>query len=148
MFRKILIANRGEIALRIIWACRELGIHTVAIYSEADADSLHVKFADEEVCIGPPANDLSYLNLSAVISAAEITGAEAVHPGYGYLAESAHFAEVGSVIKKGQVICIVEAMKVMNEIESEIDAEVAQILVANGQPVEFGESLFKLRPLS
>jgi len=94
MFRKILIANRGEIALRIIWACRELGIKTVAIYSEADADSLHVKFADEEVCIGPPANSESYLNVQAVISAAEITDAEAIHPGYGFLAESADFAEV------------------------------------------------------
>ena len=94
MFRKILIANRGEIALRIIWACRELGIKTVAVYSTADADSLHVKFADEEVCIGPPRNSESYLNVSAVISAAEITDAEAVHPGYGFLAESAHFAEV------------------------------------------------------
>ncbi len=94
MFRKILIANRGEIALRIIWACRELGIKTVAVYSTADADSLHVKFADEEVCIGPPPNADSYLNISAVISAAEITDAEAIHPGYGFLAESAHFTEV------------------------------------------------------
>ncbi len=94
MFRKILIANRGEIALRIIWACRELGIKTVAVYSTADADSLHVRFADEEVCIGPPRNDESYLNVSAVISAAEISDAEAVHPGYGFMAESAHFAEV------------------------------------------------------
>jgi acetyl-CoA carboxylase biotin carboxylase subunit len=94
MFRKILIANRGEIALRIIWACRELGIKTVAVYSTADADSLHVRFADEEVCIGPPPNNESYLNVSAVISAAEITDAEAIHPGYGFLAENAHFAEV------------------------------------------------------
>jgi len=94
LFRKILIANRGEIALRIIWACRELGIKTVAIYSTADADSLHVKFADEEVCIGAPRNADSYLNVSAVISAAEITDAEAIHPGYGFLAESAHFAEI------------------------------------------------------
>ncbi len=94
MFRKILIANRGEIALRIIWACRELGIKTVAVHSTADSESLHVKFADEEVCIGPPANKDSYLNVSAVISAAEITDAEAIHPGYGYLAESVHFAEV------------------------------------------------------
>jgi acetyl-CoA carboxylase biotin carboxylase subunit len=94
VFRKILIANRGEIALRTIWACRELGIKTVAVHSTADTDSLHVKFADEEVCIGPPASKESYLNVSAVISAAEITGAEAVHPGYGFLAESAHFAEV------------------------------------------------------
>jgi acetyl-CoA carboxylase biotin carboxylase subunit len=94
VFRKILIANRGEIALRIIWACRELGIKTVAIYSTADADSLHVRFADEDVCIGPPRNDQSYLDISSVISAAEITDAEAIHPGYGFLAESAHFAEV------------------------------------------------------
>jgi acetyl-CoA carboxylase biotin carboxylase subunit len=94
MFRKILIANRGEIALRIIWACRELGIKTVAVHSTADSDSLHVKFADEDVCIGPPQNKESYLNVSAVISAAEITSAEAVHPGYGFLAESAHFADV------------------------------------------------------
>jgi acetyl-CoA carboxylase, biotin carboxylase subunit len=94
MFRKILIANRGEIALRIIWACRELGIQTVAVHSTADSNSLHVKFADEDVCIGPPANAESYLNISAVISAAEISDAEAIHPGYGYLAESAQFAEV------------------------------------------------------
>jgi len=94
VFRKILIANRGEIALRIIWACRELGIRTVAIHSTADSESLHVKFADEDVCIGPPRNTESYLNVSAVISAAEITDAEAIHPGYGFLAESAHFAEV------------------------------------------------------
>jgi acetyl-CoA carboxylase biotin carboxylase subunit len=94
MFRKILIANRGEIALRIVWACKELGIKTVAVHSTADSDSLHVKFADEEVCIGPAPNKDSYLNVSGVISAAEITDAEAIHPGYGYLAESADFAEV------------------------------------------------------
>ncbi len=94
MFRKILIANRGEIALRIILACKELGIKTVAVHSTADAASLHVKFADEDVCIGPPPNKDSYLNISAILSAAEITGAEAIHPGYGFLAESAHFAEV------------------------------------------------------
>jgi acetyl-CoA carboxylase biotin carboxylase subunit len=94
MFRKILIANRGEIALRIIWACRELGIKTVAVYSTADADSLHVRFADEDVCIGGPRNDESYLNISSVIAAAEITDAEAIHPGYGFLAESPQFAEV------------------------------------------------------
>src|SRR5512144_3048531 len=94
VFRKILIANRGEIALRVILACKELGIRTVAVHSTADADSLHVKFADEDVCIGPPPNKESYLNVSAILSAAEITGAEAIHPGYGFLAESAHFAEV------------------------------------------------------
>ncbi|HEX4825185.1 MAG TPA: acetyl-CoA carboxylase biotin carboxylase subunit [Candidatus Polarisedimenticolaceae bacterium] len=94
MFRKILIANRGEIALRVILACKELGIKTVAVHSTADADALHVKFADEDVCIGPPQSRESYLNISAVLSAAEITGAEAVHPGYGFLSENAHFAEV------------------------------------------------------
>jgi len=94
MFKKILIANRGEIALRVIQACRELGIPTVAVYSTADRDSLHVTYADEEVCIGPPKSADSYLNVSALVSAAEITGADAVHPGYGFLAENAHFAEV------------------------------------------------------
>jgi len=94
MFNKILIANRGEIALRVICACKELGIRTVAIYSEADRNSLHVKFADEAICIGPPRLAESYLNIPAVISAAEIANATAVHPGYGLLAENANFAEV------------------------------------------------------
>jgi acetyl-CoA carboxylase biotin carboxylase subunit len=94
VFKKILIANRGEIALRIICACRELGIRTVAVYSEADENSLHVRFADEDVCIGPPRSADSYLNVPAIISAAEITGADAIHPGYGFLSESAYFAEV------------------------------------------------------
>ncbi len=94
MFSKILIANRGEIALRIICACRELGIKTVAVYSEADEHALHVRFADEDVCIGPARSMDSYLNVPAIISAAEITGADAVHPGYGFLSESAYLAEV------------------------------------------------------
>ena len=94
MFKKILIANRGEIALRIIRACKELDIETVAVYSEADVDSLHVHFADEAVCIGPAPGHLSYLNIPHLISAAEITNSEAIHPGYGFLAESAHFAEI------------------------------------------------------
>jgi acetyl-CoA carboxylase, biotin carboxylase subunit len=94
MFKKILIANRGEIALRVIHACREMGIKTVAVYSEADENSLHVRFADEDVCIGPPRPGGSYLNVPAVISAAEITGADAIHPGYGFLSESAYLAEV------------------------------------------------------
>jgi len=94
MFSKILIANRGEIALRIIRACRELGIRTVAVYSEADRDSLHVRFADEAICIGSPQSSSSYLNIPAIISAAEITDVEAIHPGYGFLAENAHFAEI------------------------------------------------------
>ncbi|MDO8793786.1 MAG: acetyl-CoA carboxylase biotin carboxylase subunit [Vicinamibacterales bacterium] len=94
MFKKILIANRGEIALRVIVACREMGIKTVAVYSEADEHALHVRFADEDVCIGPPRSSESYLNVPAIISAAEITGADAIHPGYGFLSENPHFAEV------------------------------------------------------
>ena len=94
MFKKILIANRGEIALRVICACKELGIRTVAIYSEADRNSLHVRFADEAICIGPPQLAQSYLNIPGVISAAEIANVEAIHPGYGLLAENANFAEV------------------------------------------------------
>ncbi len=94
MFRKVLIANRGEIALRIICACRDLGIKTVAVYSEADRHSLHVRFADEAVCIGPAKSALSYLNIPSVISAAEITNADAIHPGYGFLSENPDFAEV------------------------------------------------------
>jgi acetyl-CoA carboxylase, biotin carboxylase subunit len=94
MFRKVLVANRGEIALRVICACKELGIRTVAVYSEADRNSLHVRFADEAVCIGPPRAAESYLNVPAVISAAEITNVDAIHPGYGLLSENANFAEV------------------------------------------------------
>ena len=94
MFKKVLIANRGEIALRVVLACREMGIRTVAVYSEADESSLHVRFADEDVCIGPPRASESYLNVPAIISAAEITGADAIHPGYGFLSESAYLAEV------------------------------------------------------
>jgi acetyl-CoA carboxylase biotin carboxylase subunit len=94
MFKKILIANRGEVALRIIYACRELGIKTVAVYSEADENSLHVRFADEDVRIGPARSADSYLNVPAIITAAEITGADAIHPGYGFLSESAYLAEV------------------------------------------------------
>jgi acetyl-CoA carboxylase biotin carboxylase subunit len=94
LFEKVLIANRGEIALRIIRACRELGIPTVAVYSEADRESLHVRFANEEVCIGPPPSQQSYLNIPRLIAAAEITGADAIHPGYGFLAENAEFAEI------------------------------------------------------
>ena len=94
MFNKILVANRGEIALRVICACKELGISTVAVYSEADRNSLHVRFADEAVCIGPPRSSESYLNIPQVISAAEITNVDAIHPGYGFLSESANFAKV------------------------------------------------------
>src|SRR5271165_1811191 len=94
MFRKILIANRGEIAVRVICACKDLGIRTVAVYSEADRHSLHARFADEAICIGPAKSSRSYLDIPAVISAAEITNVDAIHPGYGFLSENADFAEV------------------------------------------------------
>src|ERR1700710_285180 len=94
MFEKILIANRGEIALRVLRACKELGIATVAVHSTADADAMHVRLADESVSIGPPAARDSYLNVPALLTACEITGADAVHPGYGFLSENARFAEI------------------------------------------------------
>ena len=94
MFDKILIANRGEIALRVLRACKELGIATVAVHSTADADAMHVRLADESVCIGPPPSKDSYLNVPALLAACEITGADAVHPGYGFLSENARFAEI------------------------------------------------------
>jgi acetyl-CoA carboxylase biotin carboxylase subunit len=93
-FKKILIANRGEIALRVILACKEMGIQTVAVCSEADRDALHVRFADQDICIGPAASAKSYLNIPQVIAAAEVTGAEAIHPGYGFLSENPHFVDV------------------------------------------------------
>ena len=94
MFEKILIANRGEIALRINRACKEMGISTVAVHSTADADAMHVRLADESVCIGPPASAQSYRNIPQIIAACEITGADAIHPGYGFLSENARFAEI------------------------------------------------------
>ena len=99
MFKKVLVANRNEIALRVIRACREIGVPTVAVYSTADANAVHVRFADEAICIGPPSATLSYLNQDAILAAAEITGADAVHPGYGFLAENAQFA--GAVTRFG-----------------------------------------------
>src|SRR5258708_7526941 len=94
MFEKILIANRGEIALRIHRACKEMGISTVAVHSTADAQAMHVRLADESVCIGPPQSAKSYLHIPSIIAAAEITGAQAIHPGYGFLSENARFAEI------------------------------------------------------
>ena len=96
MISKVLIANRGEIALRVILACKEMGLKTVAVHSEADRDALHVRYADDDVCIGPAPSRQSYLNISSIIAAAEITGADAIHPGYGFLAENAHFAEIAN----------------------------------------------------
>ena len=94
MFKKILIANRGEIALRIIRTCKEMGIQTVAVYSKADAESLHVRFADEAVCIGPAASSESYLKIPNIIAAAEITNSDAIHPGYGFLSENSNFSKI------------------------------------------------------
>ena len=94
MFEKILIANRGEIALRVIRAAREMGIKTVAVHSTADADAMHVRMADESVCIGPPSSSESYLSIPSIIAACEVTGAQAIHPGYGFLSENANFVQI------------------------------------------------------
>lgn len=115
MFRKILIANRGEIALRIICACKELGIRTVAVYSEADRDSLHARFADEAICIGPSRSSESYLNIASIISAAELADAEAIHPGYGFLSENSHFAEVCETSKLTFIGPRPEAIRLMGD---------------------------------
>jgi len=115
MFGKVLVANRGEIALRIIRALRELGIKTVAVYSQADKDALHVKFADEAVCIGAAPSRASYLNIPSIISAAEITRAEAIHPGYGFLSEDAEFAEVCGKCKIHWIGPPPDAMRLMGD---------------------------------
>ncbi len=115
MFKKVLIANRGEIALRVIRACREMGLESVAVHSTADADALHVKFADQAVCIGPPPSRQSYLNVPMIISAAEVTGADAVHPGYGFLSENADFAEVCRKCKLTWIGPPADAMRLMGD---------------------------------
>ena len=115
MFKKVLIANRGEIALRVIRACREMGLASVAVHSTADADALHVKFADQAVCIGPPPSRQSYLNVPMIISAAEVTGADAVHPGYGFLSENADFAEVCRKCKLTWIGPPPDAMRLMGD---------------------------------
>ena len=130
MFTKILIANRGEIALRIIQACRELGVATVAVHSTADADSLHVTCADEDVCIGPGPSTASYLSIGSVIAAAEITGAQAVHPGYGFLAENAHFAEVLAECNIGWIGPRAETIRAMGD-----KANARRVAVEAGVPV-------------
>jgi len=138
MFRKILVANRGEIALRIICACKELGIPTVAVYSQADQNSLHVRFADEAICIGPPPSVESYLNIPAVISAAEITNTDAIHPGYGFLSESAYFAEVCEACGITFIGPSPEVIRLMG------DKEVARKAMSEaGLPVEPGTDKIK-----
>jgi acetyl-CoA carboxylase biotin carboxylase subunit len=115
MFKKVLIANRGEIALRVIRACREMGLESVAVHSTADADALHVKFADQAVCIGPPPSRHSYLNVPMIISAAEVTGADAIHPGYGFLSENADFADVCRKCKLTWIGPPPDAMRLMGD---------------------------------
>ncbi|MCX5766907.1 MAG: acetyl-CoA carboxylase biotin carboxylase subunit [Gemmatimonadetes bacterium] len=130
MFRKVLIANRGEIALRVIRACREMGVETVAVYSEADRESLHVRFADDDVCIGPaPARD-SYLRIPRLIAAAEITGADAIHPGYGFLAENAEFAETCAASKITFIGPTPSQIRTMGD-----KAAARATMIANGVPV-------------
>ena len=130
MFKKILIANRGEIALRVIRACRELGIETVAVYSEADRESLHVRFADDDVCIGPAPARESYLKIPRIIAAAEITGADAIHPGYGFLAENAEFAEICAASKITFIGPTPEQIRTMGD-----KATARATMIANGVPV-------------
>src|ERR1700722_17415414 len=115
MFRKILIANRGEIALRILSACRELNVKTVAVFSEADRHALHVRFADEAICIGPAKSADSYLNIPSVIAAAEVSNADAIHPGYGFLSESAYFAEVCEASRIKFIGPRLEAIRLMGD---------------------------------
>ena len=130
MFKKILIANRGEIALRVIQACKEMGIKTVAIYSEADLNSLHVRFADEAVCVGPADASQSYRNIPNILSAAEVTDAEAIHPGYGFLAESAYFSEVCESAGVKFIGPSAEAISLMGN-----KAKAREIMIKNGIPV-------------
>ncbi len=146
MFKKVLIANRGEIALRVIRACKELGLSTVAVHSTADAESLHVRFADEAICIGPAPSKQSYLNVRALLSAADVTGADAIHPGYGFLSENAEFAEMVTRMGLRFIGPRPEMLKLMNEIESDLDGTVAEIMVPNATAVEFGEALFRIVP--
>ena len=231
MFQKVLIANRGEIALRVARACREMGIKTVAVYSTADAEALHVALADQAICVGPPSAAESYLKIPHIVGAAEMSGCEAIHPGYGFLAENPAFAnaceesgivfvgppadviermgdkvqakeamreagvplvpgtdgatsldelraaaigaidnripvlaplvgtfyeapgpgqkafvEVGQTVEAGETVCIVEAMKLMNEVAATDGGKVVEIVVTNGERVEFEQVLMYLEP--
>ena len=148
--KKLLIANRGEIALRIHRACHEMGIKTVAVHSTADSDAMHVRLADEAICIGPPSATESYLNVPRIIAAAEIATAAAVNAvkspmvGTVYLAanpEAKNFVSVGDKVAAGDTLVIIEAMKVMNPINAPAAGTVKAILIENGQPVEFDQPL-------
>ena len=146
-FRKILIANRGEIAMRIIWTCKEMGIRTVAVHSEADKDALHVRFADEAVCIGPAPSAQSYLNIPAIISAAEITNVDAVHPGYGFLAESETFAKICGDCNIKFIGPRPEVIKIMGdkvEARRTMQAAGVPILPGSPDPVESSEEAIRL----
>src|ERR1700736_5190482 len=133
MFDKILIANRGEIALRVLRACKELGIPAVAVHSTADANAMHVRLADESVCIGPPPAKDSYLNIPAIVAACEITGADAVHPGYGFLAENARFAEILEEHDIAFIGPTAEHVRLMgNKIEAKVTAQALGIPVVPG----------------
>jgi acetyl-CoA carboxylase biotin carboxylase subunit len=129
VFKKILIANRGEIALRVLRTCREMGIKTVAVYSTADKDSLHVRFADEAVCIGPPASKDSYLNMASIIAAAEITNADAIHPGYGFLSENARFSEI---CRQNKIKFIGASPEMINQMGDKSNAKAT--MIAAGVP--------------
>jgi len=146
-FRKILIANRGEIALRIIWACKEMGIRTVTVHSEADRDSLHVRFADESICIGAAPSAQSYLNIPAVISAAEIMNVDAIHPGYGFLAESSYFAEICEACNIkfiGPKSSVIKLMGDKVEARRAMQAAGVPILPGSPDPLESEEEALKL----
>ena len=133
MISKILIANRGEIALRVILACKEMGIKTVAVHSEADRDALHVRYADEDVCIGPAVSRQSYLSISSIIAAAEITGADAIHPGYGFLAENAHFAEIAGECRLTFIGPSAQAIRLMgNKAQARETAKTAGVPILPG----------------
>ena len=136
MFKRVLVANRGEIALRIIRACRELGVESVAVYSEADVDSMHVQLADQAVCIGAAASKDSYLKMDRIIAAAEITGAEAIHPGYGFLSENARFAEICEAAK---IVFIGPSAKVISQMGDKATARATA--VANGVPITPGSEI-------
>ena len=146
MFRKILIANRGEIALRVLSACRELGVRTVAVYSEADRNALHVRFADEAVCIGPPRGADSYLNIPHVISAAEITNVDAIHPGYGFLSENANFAEVCDASHITFIGPAPEVIRIMGEKDrARQEVAAAGIPIIPGSPGEVNDEQAALK---